>query len=62
MGKTSNNSRFNIPGKLAWLTMEAPGFITLLYIMWSLPKELGIESLPWGNWTMAGMFVRPSRR
>lgn len=38
--------------------MEIPGFITLLYIMWSLPRELGLdEPLPWGNWTMAGMFV-----
>lgn len=38
--------------------MEIPGFITLLYIMTSLPKELGLtEPLPWGNWTMAGMFV-----
>lgn len=38
--------------------MEIPGFLTLLYIMWTLPEELGItEPLPWGNWTMAGMFV-----
>ncbi|OCK81156.1 3-oxo-5-alpha-steroid 4-dehydrogenase-like protein [Lepidopterella palustris CBS 459.81] len=56
-GKTSNNFRFNIPGKLAWATMEAPGFITLLYIMFTLPKELGISELPWGNWTMAGIFT-----
>ncbi|KAF2490754.1 3-oxo-5-alpha-steroid 4-dehydrogenase-like protein [Lophium mytilinum] len=56
-GKTSNDSRFNIPGKLAWATMEAPGFTTLLYIMFTLPKHLGIEELPWGNWTMAGCFT-----
>lgn len=37
--------------------MESVGFIALLYIMVALPKELGIEELPWGNWTMAGCFV-----
>ncbi|KAI9787777.1 MAG: hypothetical protein M1835_002638 [Candelina submexicana] len=36
--------------------MEAPGFITLLYIMNTLPKELGIASLPRENWVMAGLF------
>lgn len=64
MGKTSVTSRFNIPGKIGWLTMEAPGFITLLYTMYTLPRELGISEsgqgfngLPWANWTMAGLFV-----
>lgn len=33
--------------------------MTLLYIMWSLPQELGIAELPWGNWTMASCFVSP---
>lgn len=57
-GKTSTDSRWNLPGKWAWFTMEIPGFLTLLYIMWTLPEELGItEPLPWGNWTMAGMFT-----
>lgn len=37
--------------------MESVGFIVLLYIMIALPKEVGIEELPWGNWTMAGCFV-----
>lgn len=37
--------------------MEAPGFITLLYIMYTLPSELGIKELPWGNKIMAGCFV-----
>lgn len=37
--------------------MEAPGFLTLIYIMFTLPKELGIQSLPMTNWMMAGMFV-----
>ncbi|KAI8933965.1 hypothetical protein NX059_008740 [Plenodomus lindquistii] len=57
-GKTSEESRFNIPGKIGWATMESVGFIALLYIMYSLPLELGIEGgLPIGNWTMAGCFV-----
>lgn len=57
MGKTSTDSRFNIPGKIGWATMEAPGFITLLYIMYSLPKQEEIENLPMENWVMAGCFV-----
>ncbi|KAL6707976.1 hypothetical protein ACN47E_003650 [Coniothyrium glycines] len=56
-GKTSGNSRFNIPGKIGWFTMEAPGFVTLLYIMYALPRELGLRELPWGSWTMAGCFT-----
>ena len=58
-GKTSIESRFNLPGKWAWAIMEAPGFITLLYNMYTLPKELGLVSLPWENWTMAGLYVCP---
>ena len=58
MGKTSTESIFNIPGKIGWATMEAPGFITLLYIMYSLPKSERIENLPLENWVMAGCFVR----
>ncbi|KAF2002757.1 3-oxo-5-alpha-steroid 4-dehydrogenase [Amniculicola lignicola CBS 123094] len=57
MGKTSTESRFNIPGKIGWATMESVGFMTLLYIMFTLPKELGIKELPWWNWAMAGCFV-----
>jgi 3-oxo-5-alpha-steroid 4-dehydrogenase 1 len=57
MGKTSIESKFNLPGKWAWFTMEAPGFITLLCIMFTLPKQLGLESLPTTNWVMAGMFT-----
>lgn len=56
-GKTSTESRLNIPGKIAWATMESAGFLTLVYIMYTLPGELGIEELPWGNWAMAGCFV-----
>jgi 3-oxo-5-alpha-steroid 4-dehydrogenase 1 len=57
MGKTSTSSRFNIPGKIGWITMEAPGFITLLYIMNTLPASLKISQLPWENKAMAGVFV-----
>lgn len=57
MGKTSTASSFNVPGKIGWATMEAPGFITLLYLMYALPKQEGIESLPFTNWTMASLFV-----
>ena len=57
MGKTSTASTLNIPGKIGWATMEAPGFITLLYIVYSLPKQEGIEKLPFMNYTMAGLFV-----
>ncbi|KAI9829073.1 MAG: hypothetical protein M1832_000096 [Thelocarpon impressellum] len=56
-GKTSVTSRFNIPGKIGWATMEAPGFITLLYIMFTLPGELNLSGLPRENWVMAGMFT-----
>lgn len=56
-GKTSIESRWNIDGKIGWATMESAGFMVLLYIMYALPKELGISELPIGNWTMAGTFV-----
>ena len=38
--------------------MEAPGFITLLYIVFTLPDQLGIRQLPRANWLMALLFVR----
>jgi len=57
MGKTSIQSRFNVPGKIGWATMEAPAFVMLLYIMYSLPKQEEIEKLPFVNWVMAGLFV-----
>lgn len=58
MGKTSIESRFNIPGRIGWMTMEAPGFILLLYIMFTLPEQTGMDTVPISNWAMAGMFVR----
>ncbi|RYP42157.1 hypothetical protein DL767_000522 [Monosporascus sp. MG133] len=57
MGKTSVNSKFNIPGRIAWLTMEVPGFMTLLYYMKTLPAQYGITDLPWQNKVLAGLFV-----
>ena len=57
MGKTHIQSRLNLPGKAGWVMMEIPGFITLLYIMFALPQQLGIESLPRANWLMAAFFV-----
>ncbi|TEY68105.1 hypothetical protein BOTCAL_0122g00070 [Botryotinia calthae] len=56
-GKTSSNSRFNLPGKLAWITMELPGLMTMLYIMYTLPKEVGLNALPWENKLMAGLYT-----
>lgn len=60
MGKTSVISRFNLPGKIGWLTMEAPGFLMLLYLMFTLPAKNGIENLPPENKVMAGLFVSDS--
>lgn len=40
--------------------MEAPGFLTLLYMMNTLPAETGLASLPWENKAMGALFVCPS--
>ncbi|ATY61344.1 steroid 5 alpha-reductase [Cordyceps militaris] len=58
MGKTSVRSPLNIPGRIAWMTMEAPGFLTLVYIMNTLPQQHGIHDLPWQNRVLGGLFVR----
>lgn len=57
MGKTSVQSVLNVPGRIGWLTMECPGFLTLLYIMGTLPRQEGIDDLPWQNKVLAGLFV-----
>lgn len=57
MGKTSVNSIFNLPGRIAWFTMECPGFLTLLYTMYTLSAEQGITDLPWQNKVLAGLYV-----
>ena len=59
MGKTSVASRFNVPGRIGWVTMEAPGFLTLLYTMNTLPARQGITDLPWQNKVLASFFVSP---
>lgn len=61
MGKTSVVSRFNVPGRIGWLTMEAPGFLTLLYTMKTLPARHGITDLPWQNKVLASFFVSHCR-
>jgi 3-oxo-5-alpha-steroid 4-dehydrogenase 1 len=58
MGKTSTKSSLNLPGKIAWFTMEIPSIIILLTILFTLPTELGIKELPFENRLMAGLFVR----
>ncbi|UNI24730.1 hypothetical protein JDV02_010455 [Purpureocillium takamizusanense] len=57
MGKTSVASRLNLPGRAAWMTMEAPGFLTLLYLMSTMPARHGVEDLPWQNRVLGGLFV-----
>lgn len=57
MGKTSVSSSLNLPGRIGWLTMEAPGFLILMYLMKVLPEQYGIDDLPWQNKVLAGLFV-----
>jgi len=63
MGKTSiPHSPLNLPGRIAWLTMEIPGFLTLLYHLYVLPSQLPLPpspdgSLPWQTQTLAFLFV-----
>lgn len=57
MGKTSQPSALNVPGKWAWCIMESPTFLIVGYLMYSLPKQEDIASLPWANWTMAGLYI-----
>lgn len=56
-GKTSIDSRFNLPGKYAWAVMESAGPVVVLYCMTTIPEQQGIASLPWGNWTVAGLYT-----
>ncbi|KAK5688895.1 hypothetical protein LTS10_000874 [Elasticomyces elasticus] len=59
-GKTSIDSRFNLPGKWAWFFMEIPGMLTVLYCMFSIPQTIGFrgpQDLPWGNWAMVGVYT-----
>ncbi|KAI4105327.1 MAG: hypothetical protein L6R37_002777 [Teloschistes peruensis] len=56
-GKTSVQSRFNIPGKYAWAIMETPGFVALLYCMLTIPVQQGLKELPGANWLMAILYT-----
>ncbi|RDW91488.1 putative steroid 5 alpha-reductase [Coleophoma crateriformis] len=57
MGKTSSDSRFNIPGRIAWITMEIPGPLSLIYIMLTVPSSIGLRGLPWENKVMGAFYV-----
>lgn len=57
VGKTSTQSRLNLPGKLAWALMETPGLLIVGYSIFALPAQLGVaDRLAWGNYTMAGLY------
>lgn len=58
MGKTSKASALNIPGRVAWMAMECPGFTTLLYTMRTLSRQSqSDDGLPWQNKVLAALFV-----
>ncbi|KAK4549723.1 hypothetical protein LTR36_005024 [Oleoguttula mirabilis] len=56
-GKTSVDSKFNLPGKWAWCLMEVPGMLTVLYCMLTIPRQEHLAGLPWANWTMAFVYT-----
>ena len=62
MGKTSITSVLNFPGRLGWVSMEVPGFTSMLYTAHTLAKQTGTSpsgllGLPWQNQLMAAMFT-----
>ncbi|TAQ83201.1 hypothetical protein B7494_g8475, partial [Chlorociboria aeruginascens] len=56
-GKTSTKDRFNIPGKVGWMSMEIFGPATLIYSMYSVPSTIGLAFLPWENRVMGALYV-----
>tara|TARA_R110002060_G_scaffold66246_4_gene75092 strand:- start:160 stop:309 length:150 start_codon:yes stop_codon:yes gene_type:complete len=40
--------------------METPGLLTLLYVMKTLPAQVGMAQIPWENKVMAGLYVSVS--
>lgn len=56
MGKTSTTSCLNIPGKLAWVLMELPAPLLLVYTMTGLRATL--PPPPGENLILAGFYVR----
>ncbi|KOS23254.1 Uncharacterized protein ESCO_003395 [Escovopsis weberi] len=64
MGKTSTASILNIPGRIAWMTMELPGPLILVYAMHQLLARSEASgtgpswaALPWQNKLLAGLFL-----
>lgn len=55
MGKTSTTSCLNIPGKLAWMLMELPAPLLLVYTMAGLRDTL--PPPPKENLILAGIYV-----
>ena len=37
--------------------MESPTIVLMVFCMYAIPRNEGIDNLPWGNWTMAGLYV-----
>jgi 3-oxo-5-alpha-steroid 4-dehydrogenase 1 len=37
--------------------MESPTILLMCYCMYAIPRNENIASLPWGNWTMAGLYI-----
>ena len=65
MGKTSTESRFNLPGRVAWSVAEVVGPINLIYILYTAPARAGTTSsgsllgtgLPVANEILGSLFV-----
>jgi 3-oxo-5-alpha-steroid 4-dehydrogenase 1 len=55
MGKTSTTSCLNVPGKLAWMLMELPAPLLLVYTMTGLRATL--PPPPKENLILAGIYV-----
>lgn len=60
-GKTSYESRLNLPGRFGWCSMEAVGILVIGYMAKTLPLEAGIDGgfagLPGPNKLLLGLFV-----
>ncbi len=67
MGKTSTQSRFNLPGRYAWCIAESVGPLNMLYIIFTLPAKVNPPpnssssilgtGLPAKNELLAGLYV-----
>ncbi|RMZ87692.1 hypothetical protein DV736_g5084, partial [Chaetothyriales sp. CBS 134916] len=43
MGKTSGSSKYNLPGRLAWIGAEIVGPINLLFLLYVLPRTYTVQ-------------------